>query len=136
MSLGLTDLIAGIFKPAVELVDELHTSQEERLTQKARILDIQANVMQNTLEYERDILQAQASIVQAEASSKHWLTAVWRPVTMLTFLVLSVADSTGILPSPLRDEAWSLLQIGLGGYVVGRSAEKVTDTVMKNRKVD
>ncbi len=24
----------------------------------------------------------------------------------------------------LRDEAWSLLQIGLGGYVVGRSGEK------------
>ena len=45
---------------------------------------------------------------------------------MLSFLVLVVLDSLGWLPSPLAPEAWTLLQIGLGGYVAGRSAEKVT----------
>ena len=34
MSIGVTDLIAGIFKPAAELVDELHTSTEEKLKAK------------------------------------------------------------------------------------------------------
>jgi len=28
------DLIAGIFKPAAELIDELHTSEEEKLKQQ------------------------------------------------------------------------------------------------------
>ena len=44
---------------------------------------------------------------------------------MLTFLVLVVADSLQGLPSSLASEAWTMLQIGLGGYVVGRSGEKV-----------
>jgi hypothetical protein len=45
--------------------------------------------------------------------------------TMLTFLALVVGDTFGLFATPLRDEAWSLLQIGLGGYVVGRSGEKI-----------
>ena len=44
---------------------------------------------------------------------------------MLTFLALVVGDTFGLFATPLRDEAWSLLQIGFGGYVVGRSGEKI-----------
>jgi len=44
---------------------------------------------------------------------------------MLSFLGLVIADSCGLLVFRLSDSAWVLLQIGLGGYVVGRSAEKI-----------
>jgi len=124
MSLSLTDLIAGIFKPAAELIDNLHTSEEERLEQKRKLLEIQAASMDSALNYEKSLMEAQARIVNSEARSEHWLTATWRPITMLTFLTLAVGDSIGWLPNPLRDEAWVLLQIGLGGYVAGRSIEK------------
>lgn len=123
------DLIAGIFKPAAELIDELHTSEEERLAQQRKLLEIQALVLDSSLEYEKEMMTARAEIVNSEAKSEHWITATWRPITMLTFLALAVGDSLGWLPNPLRDEAWMLLQIGLGGYVVGRSAEKVIKTV-------
>lgn len=123
------DLIAGIFKPAAELIDELHTSEEERIIQQRKLLEIQALVLDSSLEYEKEMLTARAEIVNSEAKSEHWITATWRPITMLTFLALAVGDSLGWLPNPLRDEAWMLLQIGLGGYVVGRSAEKVIKTV-------
>lgn len=126
--IGVTDLIAGIFKPAAELVDSLHTSDDERLKHKERLLDVQAAAMQRVFEYEKESLQAQANIVNSEAKSEHWLTATWRPITMLTFLALAVGDSMGWLEAPLRDEAWELLQLGLGGYVVGRSAEKLANT--------
>ena len=53
---------------------------------------------------------------------------------MLTFLALCVGDSLGLLSTPLRDEAWTLLQLGLGGYVVGRSAEKITKSVLGQSK--
>lgn len=33
----------------------------------------------------------------------------WRPITMLTFLVLVVCDSFGPLKFRLADEAWTLL---------------------------
>jgi hypothetical protein len=129
--LSITDLIAGIFKPAAELIDELHTSDDERLQAKTHLLDVQAAAMQRVFDYESQALQAKASIVQAEAQSEHWITATWRPITMLTFLTLAVGDSMGWLPNPLRDEAWTLLQIGLGGYVVARSGEKIVNTVKK-----
>lgn len=123
------DLIAGIFKPAAELIDELHTSEEERIIQQRKLLEIQAMVLDSSLEYEKEMMTSRAEIINSEAKSEHWITATWRPITMLTFLALAVGDSLGLLQTPLRDEAWTLLQIGLGGYVVGRSAEKVIKEV-------
>ena len=125
MPIGITDLIAGIFKPAAELVDELHTSTEEKLKAKGHLLDVQAAAMQRVFDYEAEMLEAKSKIVHAEASSQHWLTANWRPITMLTFLTLVVGDSLGWLPNDLRNETFLLLEIGLGGYIVGRSGEKI-----------
>ncbi|WP_305790653.1 3TM-type holin [Candidatus Endoriftia persephone] len=76
------------------------------------------------LDYETKLMESQASIIKAETTGQSWLQRSWRPVTMLTFLALVVFDSFGWLANPLADEAWTLLQIGLGGYVAGRSAEK------------
>lgn len=129
--MGVVDLIAGIFKPAAELVDELHTSEEERLKAKGHLLDVQAAAMQRVFDYESEMLSAKAKVVHAEAQSKHWLTANWRPITMLTFLVLVVGDSLGWLPNDLRDETFVLLEIGLGGYIVGRSGEKIAQIMKK-----
>tara|TARA_B110000858_G_scaffold53057_1_gene61571 strand:+ start:3438 stop:3830 length:393 start_codon:yes stop_codon:yes gene_type:complete len=129
--LGVTDLIAGIFKPAAELIDELHTSEDERLAAKGHLLDVQAAAMQRVFDYERSTLEAQANIVNSEASSEHWLTATWRPITMLTMLVLVVGDAMMWLPNPLSEDAFRLLQIGLGGYLVGRSAEKIVGVIKK-----
>jgi len=133
MTMGVIELISGIFKPATELIDELHTSEEERLKAKGHLLDVQAAAMQREFDYESETLKAKAGIVQAEAQSEHWITATWRPITMLTFLALAVGDSLGWLPNPLRDEAWTLLQLGLGGYVVARSGEKIVTQVKQNK---
>ena len=132
--MNIFGLIKGIFKPAVELVDELHTSEEEKLAQKALMLDAYVTAMELGLEHEQEILHAKAKIVEAEAKSEHWLTATWRPMVMLFFTAMVGADSFGWLANPLSDEAWLLLQLGLGGYVVGRSAEKVTKTVVGTLK--
>ena len=129
--IGVTDLIANIFKPAANLVDELHTSDEERLNAKSKMLEVQAVAMQQVFDYETKALTARADIVNSEVSSTNILASSWRPITMLTFLVLAVGDSLGLLASPLRDEAWMLLQLGLGGYVVGRSGEKIAKTIKK-----
>ena len=130
--MGVTELIAGIFKPAATLVDELHTSEEERLKAKGHLLDVQAAAMQRVFDYEKEMIKGQQAVVTAEAKSEHFVVAAWRPITMLTFLVLAVGDSLGLLATPLKDEAWMLLQLGLGGYVVGRSGEKIAK-VMKGK---
>ena len=78
--------------------------------------------------------EAQSSILGKEATGHSWLQRNWRPITMLTFLTLVVFDSLGWLQSDLRPEAWTLLQIGLGGYVIGRSAEKVLPALLEGTK--
>ena len=40
--MGLFDFIGGIFAPASKLVDDLHTSDEEKLTLKNELANIQA----------------------------------------------------------------------------------------------
>lgn len=127
--MNILGLIGQIFKPATELIDNLHTSEEEKLSKKAQLLELQTMFLGEALEYETEQLKSKTAIIMAEANSQSWLARNWRPITMLTFLVLVCADSFGWLANPLADQAWTLLQIGLGGYVVGRSAEKVTSGI-------
>lgn len=124
--------ISGIFKPAADLVDDLVTSEEEKLQIQKQLREIENKFQEKVLVYEAQLLEKRADIVKAEATGQSWLQRSWRPITMLTFLVLVVCDSFGILKNPLAEEAWTLLQIGLGGYVVGRSAEKVVSQMRKN----
>lgn len=74
-------------------------------------------------------LTARADIIKTEAASEHWLAATWRPILMLTFGALIVARWLG-WSAPGISEAevlklWDIVQLGLGGYVIGRSAEKI-----------
>lgn len=86
------------------------------------------------------VFMAQADIVKTEAASTHWLAANWRPLLMLTFGGLIVARWFGWAAPNLSEaeylKLWSIVEFGLGGYVVGRSVEKlagpITDAI-KNR---
>ena len=83
-------------------------------------------------------LQAAAKIVEAEAKAG-WFSASWRPLLMYVLIFILIwnyvlgpvilfffkASITITLPG----DVWTLLQIGLGGYVVGRSAESVARTM-------
>ena len=76
---------------------------------------------------------AAGDIIKAEAQSEHWLAACWRPILMLTFGALIVARWLG-WSAPGISEAevlklWDIVQLGLGGYVIGRSIEKVAPQI-------
>lgn len=131
--MGILDKIADVISGALGIVDDLHTSDEERLTLKSSLLAIQAQVVSEVIKAQAKMAEMQAQIITAEAQSNHWITSAWRPVTMLTFLVLIVLAQLGITQS-VPDEMWPLLKIGLGGYVIGRSFEKTVPTVMKSLK--
>lgn len=127
--MAVWDFLSGLVSPVTELIDELHTSEEERMAVKARVLEMHMAMASKTLEYETQLMNAQANVIMAEAKGGSWLQRSWRPITMLTFLGLVVADSFGLLAFRLAAEAWTLLQLGLGGYVVGRSVEKVVPSL-------
>lgn len=85
------------------------------------------------LQHSHAIEQAAGEIIKTEAASSHWLAANWRPLTMLTFVILIVARWFGwSAPGLSEAEAlalWDIVQLGLGGYVIGRSAEKVVPAI-------
>ena len=121
--------ISDIFKPAADLVDNLHTSEEEKLAIKSEMFAAQSAMTIKMMEHEQAILAMRTSVINAEATGQSFLQRNWRPITMLTFLGLVCLDAFGLLAFRLSSEAWTLLQIGLGGYVVGRSAEKIAPRI-------
>ena len=127
--LALVDQLIRLFTPINRLVDELHDSEAERGARRAEVTALQNEALALALALERERLAAQAAIVSAEAGGASWLQRNWRPITMLSFLGLVVADAFGMLAFRLADQAWLLLQIGLGGYVVGRSVEKISPQI-------
>ena len=136
--MNVLNLIGQIFKPATELIDNLHTSEEEKLQQKSILLDLQTRFLTDALNYEQEQLKAKSAIIIAEAKSESWLARSWRPIVMLSFVVLIGAFWFGLTPETVSQESidsmFLLVQIGLGGYVVGRSAEKTAGSVTKALK--
>ena len=131
--MGILSFLGGIIKPVTDLVDDLHTSDEEKLELKKKIQEVENQFSSKVLEYESKLMDSKTKIITAEATGKSWMQRSWRPITMLTFLALVVCDSFGILKFRWAPDAWTLLQIGLGGYVVGRSAEKIVPQLARNR---
>lgn len=138
--MDLLSLVGGIFKPAAKLIDDLHTSEEERLEIKRVLFSAQAELSAKAMEYEKAILEAKASIIMAEAQGDSWLQRNWRPLMMVWFGVLLGMYWFGFTPENMSEETidnlFGLLQLGIGGYIVGRSAEKivpkVTDVMRKD----
>ena len=129
--MNILGFISGIFKPAADLIDNVHTSDEERLTLRNAFAAIQNGLLEKLLDYEKKLMELKGKLIEAEITSGSWLAKSWRPITMLTFLLLIVLDSFTLLPKPLNADAWMLLKIGLGGYVGGRSVEKAVSSVAK-----
>lgn len=128
--MGILSFLGAALKPVTDLIDNLHTSEEEKLVIKAQLQGVENAMAEKVLHYETELMKSQAKVITAEAQGQSWLQRSWRPITMLVFLALVVFDSFGMLEFRLSDQAWLLLQIGLGGYVVGRSGEKI----IKNSK--
>lgn len=98
--------------------------------EEAKRAEVQNQFNLAVMQQAQAIEQAAAGIVKAEAESSHWLAANWRPILMLTFGGLIVARWFGYAAPELSEaeylKLWDIVQLGLGGYVIGRSVERIT----------
>lgn len=110
------------------VIDNLSTSDNEKLSAKAELTDIVLKALNSLQNAQRDVM-----ITEMKGN---WLQKSWRPLTMLTFVVLLVLRWTGLathdLPVELESQLMDIIKLGLGGYVIGRSAENITKSVTKN----
>tara|TARA_R100000935_G_scaffold34169_1_gene54769 strand:+ start:889 stop:1281 length:393 start_codon:yes stop_codon:yes gene_type:complete len=118
---------SGVIGEISKVIDNLFTTDEERLHAKNEMLKV-------LKEQQLQLQKLQTEVILAEANGNS-LQRSWRPILMLAFgfiviYVKFIAPLFG-LPIPLlEDEFWNLLQLGIGGYVIGRSAEKIASKVI------
>lgn len=83
-------------------------------------------------------LEGAIKVITAEAQGESWLQRNWRPLLMLWFAGLVGAHWLGFtppnLPSDVVINLLDIVQVGVGGYVLGRSAEKVTKAYVEAKK--
>ena len=117
------DLLGGL--------DNLFTSKEEKIKAENVIKQI-------LIQKELELQKMQTEIIVAEAKG-NWLQRSWRPILILSFgfiviYVKFVGPLFDLRIPILEDEFWTLLQIGIGGYVVGRTGEKMMKTYSETKK--
>ena len=119
--------VAPLIALGMSLIEKLIPDPLAKAEATAKLLEMQQRG-------ELQEIEASMKVIVAEASSEHWIVAAWRPITMLTFTAI-VANNYILYPylslfwtdAPLLElpeSLWELIKIGLGGYVIGRSAEK------------
>ena len=121
LSGGAADLVKGVGG----VIDDLHTSEEERLEAEQKIKEIIANY---EVEMEKTITERWKMDMQSDS----WLSKNIRPL-VLVFLVVStvlmIFIDAGAISFNVEDKWTDLLQLVLitviGAYFGGRSLEKV-----------
>lgn len=123
-------MIQALIPALAPIVGQIVGSLFPDPTEKAKA---EAEAMRQLLAHQGEIEAAAAKIIQTEAASTHWLAANWRPLTMITFTALIVARWMGWVAPNLSEaeylKLWSIIEFGLGGYVVGRSVEKIAPSI-------
>ena len=127
------DPVSAAFDVGGKLIDRLWPDPAQRDTAKLKLMELQQSGALAQLAAETELSQGAADIVKTEAGSSNFLTASWRPITMLVFVVLITARWFGLAAPNLQEaeylKLWDIVQLGLGGYVIGRSVEKIVPSV-------
>ena len=125
------DPIAAALGIGTALIDRIFPDPAQAQAAKLKLFELQQSG-------ELATLTAQSTIITAEVNSQSWLTRSWRPILMLTFGALIVARWLGWTAPNLSEaeylKLWDIVQIGIGGYTIGRSAETVAKTVAEVMK--
>ena len=111
-------VLQNVIREIGDIVNRLSVSSKEK--QK-----IQEEIQSLVYRYKSELVREQSAAVGDEMRG-NWLQRSWRPMVMLVLtllVVLGVFTESSMLSDTSR--FWDLLEIGLGGYVVGRSGEKI-----------
>ena len=120
--LALIPVLGKVVEGIVGLVSEYIPDKDKANELKEKVLALFGNIGMEEF-------KSQVSVLMSEIRGENWLQRNWRPIAMLNFLGLLNAYWMGYSPPNLTEailaEIFGLLKLGMGGYIVGRSAEKI-----------
>ena len=127
----LTAIAGPVIKGLFNIIDQTVEDKDAANKIKAEIANQQHELIQTEL-------KGAVEIILAEAKG-NWLQRSWRPLLMLIAMTI-IANNYILVPYlsmwtdkivvlDLPDGLWTLLVTGVGGYVVGRSGEKIAQNL-------
>jgi hypothetical protein len=121
-------IIGTIIGPLFGVIDKSILDKDEAAKIKAE-LQLALFTMQD------NETKAATSVLLAELGGESWLQRNWRPILMLSIVAIVVNNyllypylALFGLPAivlELPSELFNLMTVGVGGYVLGRSGEKI-----------
>jgi hypothetical protein len=115
------------------VIDKIDRS-EEKLELQLKYKQLLVDMESSFLDYENKLLSSQAQIVTAEAKGESGLQRNWRPLLMLMCMFIILNNYVLVpyfkIPVVVLDEhIWKLIEMGVTGYVAGRSLEKISSNI-------
>jgi hypothetical protein len=136
---SILGLLTGPGKSIIDgvtgLINQFVANPEQKLAAQTALLQMEKDYQEKCMDADTQFAIQQAAVITSEAKSDSMLARNWRPILMLTFTVI-VAFNYIIAPLfsvhylPIPPDMWALLKLGITGYIVGRSAEKVAPTIV------
>jgi hypothetical protein len=130
----ITNIVGTVAKPVFDIIDKAVTDKD----QAARL---KADLQRRLIDQQDAGLKAQMQIILAEATGESWAQRNWRPVLMLVIVAI-IANNYLLAPYlgamfgvglqlELPEHMWNLMTLGVGGYIAGRSGEKIAGTLKR-----
>ena len=124
-------LLAPVFQGILKIVDQVVPDSDQATK-------IKAEIEKRRNDLETVFMQSARDVLVAEISGESWLQRNWRPLVMLFLTGLVGAHWLGLTAPNISDaiakELLDIVQVGIGGYVVGRSVEKSVKAYTNNTK--
>lgn len=133
----ISDIFSKVKLNVGKIVDEVVTTDEERGKLENASSKIKSRLMEELSNAESEAESRKQDLIKTEMQG-NMLQRSWRPLLMLLFgLVLIyhhfISSILGTPTTELPPEFWELLKLGIGGYIIGRSGEKIAGTGVINK---
>jgi Holin of 3TMs, for gene-transfer release len=115
---------------AIDKIDRSDEKLELQLKYKELLMSMEGAC----IDYESKLLDSKTKIIESETKGESWLQRNWRPLLMcicmfIIFTNYVLVPFFHITPAMLDDHIWNLMELGVGGYVAGRSLEKISENL-------
>ena len=116
------------------VVDKFVTTDAEKLEAQRKMSELQLSFQAKVMDAQAKFAEQQAEVIKSEAASQSWMARNWRPILMLTFTYIIahnyvISPMFGLAKVDIPENMWALIELGVGGYVGGRTIEKVAPAI-------
>lgn len=118
-----------LIAPLTTLIERLFPDKEKQNEAKAEMMKLMSDAAAKEMESKSKVIVAEA---QGESSAqRNWrphLMYVFMFILIFNYIITPLTNMFGVVvPAlPLPPEMWTLLTVGVGGYIGSRGFEKVT----------